>query len=205
MTAASLRITGLTRRFGVVVANDSVDLTVEPGTVVGLLGHNGAGKTTLVSQVVGLLRPDAGQIRVGAIDAVAHPAAARRLVAIQPQAQSPIDGLTPRDAVEIAARLRGLSAHNARAASLAMAEELDYGPWLMRRALPEGGGLSGGIRRLVGFAMAAAHAVAYPRRTDQRRRCLPAQVAVGCRTTPGRRWGRGPVGHSQCRRGGAGA
>ncbi|EPH03500.1 hypothetical protein HMPREF1531_01563 [Propionibacterium sp. oral taxon 192 str. F0372] len=155
MTAASLRITGLTRRFGVVVANDSVDLTVEPGTVVGLLGHNGAGKTTLVSQVVGLLRPDAGQIRVGAIDAVAHPAAARRLVAIQPQAQSPIDGLTPRDAVEIAARLRGLSAHDARAASLAMAEELDYGPWLMRRALPEGGGLSGGIRRLVGFAMAA--------------------------------------------------
>lgn len=155
MTAASLCITGLTRRFGAVTANDSIDLSVDPGTVVGLLGHNGAGKTTLVSQVVGLLRPDAGSIRVGSIDAVAQPAAARRAVAIQPQAQSPIDGLTPRDAVEIAARLRGLSARDARAASLALAEELDYGPWLTRRALPEGAGLSGGIRRLVGFAMAA--------------------------------------------------
>ncbi|BDA63380.1 ABC transporter ATP-binding protein [Actinomyces capricornis] len=155
MSSPSLSITGLTRRFGAVTANDSVDLSVEPGTVVGLLGHNGAGKTTLVSQVVGLLRPDSGDIRIGSLDAVAHPAAARRAVAIQPQAQSPIDGLTPREAVEIAARLRGLSARDARAASLALAEELDYGPWLTRRALPEGGGLSGGIRRLVGFAMAA--------------------------------------------------
>ncbi|CAM2984640.1 ABC transporter ATP-binding protein [Actinomyces slackii] len=153
--APSLTITGLTRRFGAVTANDSIDLSVEPGSVVGLLGHNGAGKTTLVSQVVGLLRPDAGDIRVGSLDAIAHPAAARRAVALQPQAQSPIDGLTPRDAVEIAARMRGLSARDARAASLALAEELDYGPWLTRRALPEGGGLSGGIRRLVGFAMAA--------------------------------------------------
>lgn len=155
MSSPSLSITGLTRRFGAVTANDSIDLSVEPGTVVGLLGHNGAGKTTLVSQVVGLLRPDSGDIRIGSLDAVAHPAAARRAVAIQPQAQSPMDGLTPREAVEIAARLRGLSARDARAASLALAEELDYGPWLTRRALPEGGGLSGGIRRLVGFAMAA--------------------------------------------------
>ncbi|MBO3723850.1 ABC transporter ATP-binding protein [Actinomyces bowdenii] len=155
MPSPSLSITGLTRRFGAVTANDSIDLSVEPGTIVGLLGHNGAGKTTLVSQVVGLLRPDSGQIRIGSLDAVAHPAAARRAVALQPQAQSPMDGLTPREAVEISARLRGLSARDARAASLALAEELDYGPWLTRRALPEGGGLSGGIRRLVGFAMAA--------------------------------------------------
>ena len=54
MTDPILSITGLTRRFGAVVANDSISLTIEPGTVVGLLGHNGAGKTTLVSQIVGL-------------------------------------------------------------------------------------------------------------------------------------------------------
>src|SRR5690554_1536834 len=94
-----LHVTGLTRRFGAVVANDDVTLRVRPGEAVGLLGHNGAGKTTLVSQVVGLLRPDAGTIRVGGTDAVAHPAAARRHVALQPQAQAPIDGLTPRTAI----------------------------------------------------------------------------------------------------------
>ncbi|MCT4574536.1 ATP-binding cassette domain-containing protein, partial [Bacillus thuringiensis] len=67
---------------------------------MGLLGHNGAGKTTLVAQVVGLLKPDAGEIRVGPVDAVRDPGAARRHVALQPQAQAPIDGLTPRSAIE---------------------------------------------------------------------------------------------------------
>lgn len=149
-----LVITGLTRSFGTVLANDNVDLRVRAGDVVGLLGHNGAGKTTLVSQVVGLLRPDAGAIRVGTVDALAYPAAARQRVALQPQAQAPIDGLTPRAAIEISARLRGRSARDARASALALAEELDIGTWLDRRALPEGGGLSGGVRRLVGCAMA---------------------------------------------------
>ena len=76
MSSPALSITGLTRRFGDVVANNDITLTIEPGTVLGLLGHNGAGKTTLVSQVVGLLRPHAGSIHVGGVDAVADPAAA---------------------------------------------------------------------------------------------------------------------------------
>src|SRR5690625_5059328 len=148
-----LDITDLTRRFGAVVANDDISLRVRPGEVVGLLGHNGAGKTTLVSQVVGLLRPDAGAIRVGAVDAVADPAAARRHVALQPQAQAPIDGLTPRTAIELAGRIRGLSVRRARAVAEELADELDIRPWLDQRALPDGGGLSGGIRRLSAFAM----------------------------------------------------
>ncbi len=151
-----LDITGLTRRFGAVVANDDISLRVRRGEVVGLLGHNGAGKTTLVSQVVGLLRPDAGAIRVGAVDAVADPAAARRHVALQPQAQAPIDGLTPRTAIELAGRIRGLSVRRARAVAEELADELDIRPWLDQRALPDGGGLSGGIRRLTAFAMTVA-------------------------------------------------
>lgn len=148
-----LHIAHLTRRFGDVIANDDISLRVRPGEILCLLGHNGAGKTTLVSQIVGLLRPDSGHIRVGTIDAIADPAAARRHVALQPQAQAPIDGLTPRSAIEIAGRLRGLSAREARASATALAEELDIGPWLDQRALPEGRGLSGGIRRLTAFAM----------------------------------------------------
>ncbi|WP_114854043.1 ABC transporter ATP-binding protein [Brachybacterium sp. YJGR34] len=151
-----LRITDLTRRYGPVVANDDLSFHVRAGEVVGLLGHNGAGKTTVVSQIVGLLRPHAGDIRVGGTDAVRDPAAARRHVALQPQAQAPIDGLTPRSAIEIAGGLRGLTPRDARAAAVSLAEELDIGPWMDRRALPEGGGLSGGIRRLTGFAMAVA-------------------------------------------------
>lgn len=154
MSPDVLRITALTRRYGPVLANDDISLRVGAGEVVGLLGHNGAGKSTLVSQVVGLLRPDAGQIMLGRTDAVENPAAARRHVALQPQAQTPIDGLTPRTAIEIAGRLRGLSPREARRGANDLAEELDIGPWMDQRALPEGAGLSGGIRRLTGFAMA---------------------------------------------------
>src|SRR5699024_6467370 len=156
MSPDVLRITALTRRYGAVLANDDISLRVGAGEIVGLLGHNGAGKSTLVSQVVGLLKPDAGQIVLGDTDAVRHPAAARRHVALQPQSQTPIDGLTPRTAIQIAGRLRGLSRRDARRSSEHLAEELDIGPWLDRRALPEGAGLSGGIRRLTGFAMAVA-------------------------------------------------
>ncbi|WP_067817559.1 ABC transporter ATP-binding protein [Actinomadura kijaniata] len=153
MTAV-LEVSRLTRRFGAVVANDDVSLRVRSGEVVGLLGHNGAGKTTLVSQVVGLLRPDAGRITVAGVDTVARPAAARRMVALQPQAHVPIDGLTPTAAIRVAARLRGLDAARAREAARRLVADLDIEAWAERRALPEGRGLSGGVRRLVGFAMA---------------------------------------------------
>ena len=89
MTHEVLRITDLTRRYGTVLANDSISLGVRAGEVVGLLGHNGAGKSTLVSQVVGLLKPDAGQILLGGTDAVRHPAVARRVAARPPPAPPP--------------------------------------------------------------------------------------------------------------------
>jgi len=155
VTEAVLELTEITRRFGDVVANDGITLRVHPGEVVGLLGHNGAGKTTLVSQIVGLLKPNKGDIRVKGVDAIAAPASARRCVAIQPQVQAPLDGLTPRAAIEIAGRLRGMSRRDASRSARTLADELDIGEWLDSRATPDGGGISGGIRRLTAFAMAA--------------------------------------------------
>ncbi len=57
-----LRLTGVSRRFGGVVAVDDVDLAIEAGEIVGLMGANGAGKTTLFSMIAGNLRPSAGEI-----------------------------------------------------------------------------------------------------------------------------------------------
>ena len=59
-----LEVAGISRRYGDVVASDRIDLTVEAGEVVALLGENGAGKSTLLSILAGVTAPDAGEIRI---------------------------------------------------------------------------------------------------------------------------------------------
>ena len=78
--ALLLDLQSLTKRFGAVLANDAVSLTVQPGEIHALIGENGAGKSTLVKMIYGVLRPDSGaMIWQGRDVTVVSPSAARAL------------------------------------------------------------------------------------------------------------------------------
>ena len=132
-------------------ANDGISLAIGEGEVFGLLGHNGAGKTTLVNQVVGLLRPTFGSIRIDGRDMVADPGLARRLCSFQAQAQVPIDGLTPRQAIDLLGQLRGGRKSDVQSRRERLIDALDLAEW----ENDDASRLSGGVKRLVAFAMAA--------------------------------------------------
>jgi branched-chain amino acid transport system ATP-binding protein len=75
-----LRIEGLSKRFGGVVATDNVTLDVRESELHAIIGPNGAGKTTLISQLAGELTPDAGRILFGGVDITATPVWRRSLL-----------------------------------------------------------------------------------------------------------------------------
>ena len=155
MSGTLLEVRDLTKVYrGGLRANDGLSLDVEAGEVFGLLGPNGAGKTTLVAQVLGLLKPTAGQIRLDGVDVAAHPEAARRSCSYQPQGSAPLEGMTPVEAVELTGRLRGGDRATIRRRTRELLTALDLDAW-RSRAVP----LSGGVARLVSFCMAAVHPV----------------------------------------------
>ncbi len=148
-----LEVRGLRKTYGSTVALDGVDLVVEPGTIVGLLGRNGAGKTSLVSVVAGLLRPDAGRVLVGGIDVAREPRRARALIGLAPQETGVYLPLSVRDNLRLFAALADLRgrARDARIDEVASALMLDE--LIDRRARD----LSGGERRRLHTAIAVLH------------------------------------------------
>jgi len=150
---APLDAIGLTKAYDGRLVLESVDLRVRPGEVVGLLGPNGAGKTTFVSIVSGLVRPDAGTVRLSGVDVVADPGRARRHLGVAPQETGVYPTLTCRQNLRFFAQLGGLRRRDVGDAVDRVALALGLDGLLDRRAAE----LSGGERRRLHSAIALAH------------------------------------------------
>jgi ABC-2 type transport system ATP-binding protein len=100
-----IRIRGLRKAYGEIVAVAGLDLTIEPGSIQALLGPNGAGKSTTVQCIVGLLRPDAGTIEVDGHDVARDPLRARRSIGYLPEVGSLYEELTPAEYLALKGRL----------------------------------------------------------------------------------------------------
>jgi ABC-2 type transport system ATP-binding protein len=100
----ALEVRGLVKRFER-PAVDGLDLAVRTGEFYALLGPNGAGKTTTLRMIAGLMRPDAGSIRIGGIDALADPVKAKQRTAWLSDEPMIYDKLTPREYLEFVAGL----------------------------------------------------------------------------------------------------
>ena len=101
-----IRYRDFTKRYGDRVVVDRLNLTVEPGSVVALLGPNGSGKTTSIKAAAGLIRPDAGEVTLGKTGMSALDPRARVCCSFLPQRVSFPDALSGREVVEFYRRLR---------------------------------------------------------------------------------------------------
>ncbi len=110
MTAESVVVTKLVKAYGALRAVDGIDFAVHAGEVFAFLGPNGAGKTTTVEILEGLRRRTEGEARVLGLDPWTQMEALRRRIGVIPQDFQFFPKLTPREAVQLYARLFGLHA-----------------------------------------------------------------------------------------------
>ena len=149
----TLRVQGLTRRYGALLALDQVSLEVKPGEIVGLLGPNGAGKSTLMRTVAGLQPPDAGTVHVEDVDLWRDPIAAKRRLGFASEHPEFYEELSADQYLAFLAAVRGLDP----GAAAGRARELCSSLGLTGRTDEPVRGFSNGMRKKLSFLAALLH------------------------------------------------
>jgi sodium transport system ATP-binding protein len=148
-----IRVSGLQKRFGAVMAVDGVSFEARDGAITGLLGPNGAGKTTTLRMLYAVMKPDAGAITVDEVDAVRAPQEAQARLGVLPDGFGLYPRLTAREHIHYFGELQGIAGSALQRRTDELLKLLDMSGIADRRT----GGFSHGERTKVALARALVH------------------------------------------------
>ena len=120
-----LQIEHLTKTYGEKKAVDDLSLHILPGEIYGFIGHNGAGKTTTLKSVAGILRFDAGEIRIAGTSIRTDPLACKRKLAYIPDNPDLYDYMTGIQYLNFVANIFGVSAADRQVRIRELAERFE--------------------------------------------------------------------------------
>jgi ABC-2 type transport system ATP-binding protein len=153
MTRNVVQTSGLTKKFGSLVAVDHMDLSVNAGEIFGFLGPNGAGKTTTVRILCGLMMPTSGTATVVGHDVVTEPEEVKQRIGYMPQAYGLYDDLTVDENLEFFGSVYRVPRHERRK----RADEILQLVRLEEFRKHYAGQLSGGMKRRLSLAVSLIH------------------------------------------------
>jgi len=104
----------VSKSFGELKAVNSLNLSVEPGEVMGLLGPNGSGKSTTMKIIMGVIKPDSGSVTVCGVDVGAHPVEARKLIGYVPETPFLYEYLSAAEYLDLVGTAYGLTSEERR-------------------------------------------------------------------------------------------
>jgi len=148
-----LRIDGVSCRFGAVEAVRDVTLSVERGTIFGLVGSDGAGKSTLLRMAATMLKPAAGRITIGGLDVVSRKAEVKALIGYMPQRFGLYQDLTVEENIDFFMNIFGITGAERKARKALYLGFSNLLPFTERQA----GNLSGGMKQKLGLACVLVH------------------------------------------------
>ena len=148
--SSAIQTFSLSRKFGDLVAVNSIDLSIEEGELFSVLGPNGAGKTTAIKMLCCLLRPSSGTATIMGHDIQKDPIAVKQIIDVSPQETAIAEHLNAWENLSLIGGIHGLGKEEVKKRS----EELLEMMGLTKRAKDQVRKYSGGMKRRLSIAMA---------------------------------------------------
>lgn len=149
----TIELINLVKRYNRDLAVDNVSLKIEDGEIFGLLGPNGAGKSTTIKMIMGLLKPNSGEITVNGMDITKKSLEIKKILGLVPQDLAIYDSISARENVEYFGKLYGLRGKDLKSK---VNEALEF-TGLLERQKVKPKKFSGGMKRRLNIACAIMH------------------------------------------------